>query len=735
MSTETKRVGVLFLLLSLICSVFYYFYLNFSTDLIILFLAEKIFLGKWLARGIVPFFNPHLFAGIPFLFDVGMGNLHPFNLFFILPYPLSFSVWIFFSFMLFLSGFYLFFRQFTKTSGFALICVLILFFSGSGYWRVNNPTIFLVIAHFGLFFYFLNDLKTKSFSLRCFLVGGMLALSGHVQFVLYGFILSFLLALLVYKISFKKVILFFAALGMAVGWYFLFSSPLFLNSTRITTDKDYSTMGRLPLQQVVEFMLPLFFGYVNNGSSWNVGPTFVILISPLFSIFVWVIAFISKKKSKWQDLGLMIFLLLCSFGLFNFPFFRAPSQILLLFHVWGLLLIARNEELITSWFESKINCKLIGTIGLILSIITYLFFSTSIFSNLFNTLYTFIKKRPPNLFFDIATIRAIGELIGLNFVIYIVLFGLLIVYSAAFKKKQLLMLLSIFIVFEGIFTNYFHNYFMSQDVFTKIYPLPSTIDATRYRVQTGADVIPYFGFHNYMGNILFRPPFSKEPSVITKKEEQNRPYLRSIMSYYPSTWAMTYDISSVQGYNTFVTKDIADYFKTASDDYKTEYAYILSRNNVFGQSEKGLAINGIETSRITLNDPRWEQLGVKYFISDRPLKKYKLLEEKNGRYVYENPKTVSIFRIVGGKKIVSAPLTYFDPNQWKFAIGKNFVGAEFQMVMNSSGFVASVGEVEVPIIKEPFLIRIPHLMQGELRVSYSPLRHLQETIQNLLKKD
>jgi len=728
MNKENRLILSFFVLVSIASAIFYYFHVNFSIDLIILFLAEKIYLGKWLARGIIPLFNSHIYAGIPFLFDVGMGNLHPFNIFFILSYPLSFSVWIFASFLLMLSGFYFFFRQFTKTSIFALICVLIFFFSGSGYWRINNPTIFLVIAHFGFYFYFLRDLIKKTFSFRFILLGILIALSGHIQFVLYGYILSILIAIFVYKISFKRLFLNYLILGIGISGYFILSLPIVINSTRITSDKDYITMGRLPIQQVIEFLLPLFFGYVKNGSSWNVGQTFVVLISSLFTFFLLILGINHNKEKRMSDWLIMVFFLLCSFGLFNFPFFRAPSQILLLFHIWGLIYISGNEQNLRALIEKKLNLRFIAPVGLVISICTYSFFSTSLFSKLFVWVYTFIKKRPPNLFFDLTTIQAIGKLIGLNFIIYIALFTLLLILGNRHKKKYLFPILIIFILFEGIFVNYFHNYFIPQDVIIKKFSLPPLKNAAVYRIQTGADVIPYFGFHNYMGSMLFRPPFSKEKSFITPDEEKYRTYLTHIMSFYPSTWSMTYGLSAVQGYNTFVTKDIADYFKESSSDYGNEYSYIIKRNNLFGQSEKGLAINGIETSRVTLNDPRWEKLGVRYFLSDRPLKKYTLLEKSNGRYIYENSKTLPIYRITDGNVISAMPPYYNDPNQWKFHITQNKIGKEFQMVMNPGGFIATLNGKEILIKKEKFLLRIPLHEQGDLIVRYSPILHLVESV-------
>jgi hypothetical protein len=156
---------------------------------------------------IVPLYNPHIFAGIPFLFDPGMGHLHPLNLFFVLPYPFSFSLWVGATTLLYLGGFYLFFRKSSSSPEMSLIFSLILFFSGSGFLRISNPTIFAVIAHYGLFLYSLSSLKgNKKDMLFPFVAGVLMTLSGHLQFVVYGYILGFITALFHFRHSISRTL-------------------------------------------------------------------------------------------------------------------------------------------------------------------------------------------------------------------------------------------------------------------------------------------------------------------------------------------------------------------------------------------------------------------------------------------------------------------------------------------------------------------------------------------------
>lgn len=713
---------IFFALISSTIFVFYLYYVNFSVDTILLFLSNKIYLGKWLAKGIFPLYNHQIFAGIPFAFDVGLGNFHPFNLFFLLPYPLSFASWMGLTTFLFLCGYFSFFLTISKNRKMSVLLTLMLLLSGSGFWRSNNPTIFLVIAHFGFFMSSVIKLEKKAFSWEFIVWGFFLTISGHIQFVFYGYILAFLTGLIFFKLSFKRIVFNFFMLFIATSWYYLLSAPIALTSTRISDSSVYLKMGYLQIAQVIQLILPLYLGYIHNGSHWNVGYTYVVLISVLFLPvlgYLWV-----KRRVKIVESLVLVVLTGAALGLINFPFFRAPSQTLVLIHIWGLAIIARNKDGIVQFFK-LLTIKKIALVGLLVSICIGIFFYSHLFSIFFLTVYKIVKHGKVNLFFDIETIQAVGRLIGINFVIYS---GLFLIALLPSKKLSLINKLFLFILFEGLLVNYLHNYFIPQKYVTKTYGLPKIIDTTNYRVQTGADVVPYFGFHTYMANILLRPPFSKEPSIIDAKEEVERTKLSWYMSYFPSTWSMTYGVNSIQAYNTFVPKKISAYFKKSSNDYEQVYDYIIKRNSLYGQSEIGLNINGIETSRITLYDPRWSELGVKYFISNSPLKNYKLIY-KDSRYFYENPKTPPIYRIQGKNNnwVVAKPKS-INPNEIIFSVGPNDIGKKLALIINSSGFVAKQNSYNLPVIVKNFSLEIPIKEAGQIQVYYSPIEHFIETM-------
>jgi len=714
-------------LFSFVVFALYLFYVNFSTDTIILFLSQKLYLGKWLAKGIFPFFNPNIFIGIPFGFDVGMGNFHPFNLFFLLPYPFSFALFNATAAFMMLFGFYLLFMQFSKNKTVSLLFSLMFFFSGSGFWRTNNQTIYLVIAHYGLFFASFRTLQKKDvfWSPWTIILGVLMTLAGHIQFVLYGYLIGVIVAYFFQKISPKKIFMHFLTIGLLTSWYYILSLPLVINSTRMTTHKQYANMGPLSIIQLGQLVFPLFLGYVENGSKWNAGPTFVILISVLFMPFLAVMTW-NKRIKPYMGLVLAVFMA-ATLGIVNFPFFRGAAQSFIVIHVIGLCLFSQFHNDIVIFLEDK-RLKYVAIFGFVVSLLAFGFFFSPVFSSLFSAFYHMVKKTP-SLFFDTQTITAIGRLIGMNFVIYLLLS--VTILAIQFNKKMLLVSLTAFVILEGLYINYLHNFFVPESIISNMTMMPVSTNTRDYRIQTGADVIPYFGFHNYMSNVLFRPPFSKEITMFDATERKTLDRLKNTMGFYPSTWGMVYGFQMVQAYNTFVPRSIATYFRAPSSDYTKEYAYIIQRNNLFGQSEIGLDINGIETSRITLNDPRWQMLGVRYFISDRPLAKYKLIASDSGRLFYENPNSLPIYRIEKEGKITGLTPVYSDPNRWEFDISKDMAGGTFTMVMNPGGFVAKLDGREIPLTKHDLTMEARLAVSGRLVVSYSPIRHLIETLKQL----
>jgi len=242
-----------------------------------------------------------------------------------------------------------------------------------------------------------------------------------------------------------------------------------------------------------------------------------------------------------------------------------------------------------------------------------------------------------------------------------------------------------------------------------------------------ADTVPYFGFFTYQENVQMRPPFSKEKPLLTKEELDKFVYFKNIFSFIPSSWSQVENIKSVQGYATFVPKTTCEYLRSPSVDWKSEYAYIIEKNPLFGTKVENLCINSIETSRITFYDKRWEDLAVRYIIADRPLSTYKLIY-KDQRYFYENDNAPPIYGIIDKDKAITKSPYYEDPNQVKFKIGKSEIGKMLQIIINPDGFVVQYNKNKIVPKKTDFKLLISLKEEGEVKIYYSPIEHLTQSL-------
>jgi len=721
---KERLVYILLFTISIAVALYYFFYQQVSSDNIILFLGSRFYQSQWLNQGVFPLYNPNTYAGFPFAGDLAVMNFHPFSFLFLIPFPFSISFWTFSTTFIFLIGFYLFFRQFTQTKWYAFIISLALFVSGSGIIRIINPTVFSVVSHIGLFMYSLSYLKKNKFIFPI-IIGILLTLSGHIQIVFYGYLLGLFSLLILYKVPFKKVFIFYLLLFICTFWFYALSIPIVLSSTRITKSLDYKTIGDTSPLHFITWFLPYLFGEVRNGSKWNVGIPYQLSMS-LFAVFFMGYLFLKKKISKIYLL-LFILILFASMGLINFPFFRGAVQIYIVFHIILFTLFSQNEQYILQFINSKI-IKKIFILLLFLILFGLVITSTDIAYQLFDKAYLLIKHGKRSLFYDPATIRAIIVLIQ-HSLFPLFFFSLLIFFAQ--KNKIFIFITICFLLFEGGAYNYLETFTVpTKFIKTKI-ELPSKLDLKNYRIQTAADTIPYFGFFVYYENIYFRQPFSKEKSIFKTDENKTFKYFLRLQDFMPLGYPFDKNIKTLQTYSTFTPKKTCDYFQTPSVDWITEYKYITDKNPLFGIKVYDVCTNSIETSRITMYDPRWEKLAVRYLISDRPLKKYKLVF-KDHRYFYENENAPPIYGVVENSKVIIKSPYYEDPNQMKFKITQDEIGKTLQIIINPDGFVIEYNGKNIKPKTEDFKLLIPLTKAGELKVYYSPIDHLMQTVKMLM---
>ncbi|GEM_PF-1324368 len=715
---------------STITSIFYFFYINIPTDSILLFLPNKLFLGEWLRKGILPLYNPYIFLGTPFGFDIGLGNLHPLNLLFILPYPLSFSLWVFATVFLFSLGFLKLFYRLSKNISWSIILFAIIFFSGQGpFIRLNNPTIWAVISHYPLLLLSLFSLK-KGRIWPFILWGALLSLAGHFQMVLYGFILAFLFAVFILKISIKQLVKPSLFLLFILLPYLLLSLPIVLESTRLTLSREYTTSASLSPLHLIQLILPFIFGNIREGARWAANPVEVIASSITFlPLFILTLKIKAYKK---EEIAVLALLFLFAFGVLFLPFLRNQQQVFSIIFIYALVKTAQKTNQIQKILKEILTKKLLVFLGA-LSLLVLVFLKLGVFEAS-ATLALKTANRYPHPFYDLSTLQAISQLLQKSLYFWVFLFALFLLFG-----KKLKTALFIFILAEGFILNYYHNLFIPSKVVNKALEesVFKNITDERFRTQSIYDVYPYQGIHAYISGVLTRPPFSKEKDFFENEKNSGFPFLKKILSGGASNWNMIFKTPSIQGYQTFVPADLAEFFKKPSPDFQEKYAWIIERNPLLGGVDKGYNINYIESSRLTFSDKRWETLAVGYVISPFKLEGYKNLKffkKAGGFFIYKTKKPAPIYSLKTKNKTIALIPSYKDPNKTVFKLKSPLKdAAELEIIEHPEGKIILADEKKIEKKRDnlQFSVIIPKGTK-EITIYYSPVKHLFEALKNIL---
>ena len=77
---------------------------------------------------------------------------------------------------------------------------------------------------------------------------------------------------------------------------------------------------------------------------------------------------------------------------------------------------------------------------------------------------------------------------------------------------------------------------------------------------------------------------------------------------------------------------------------------------------------------------------------------------------------------------------YVDPNQMRFEIKPGNVGKKLVVIINPDGFVVKQNGREIRSERSDFELTVPVTETGMMTIYYSPIFHLQQTIDGLVRK-
>ncbi len=325
-----------------------------------------------LAQGILPHWNPYVFAGMPFLADVQIAFWYPVNMLQSLfvsdrhlsPVVMEWAILLHF----FVAGFgmYWFSKKIFEIDDWSAIFAGIAY--GFGGYIAAQSIHQMIVYHIALFpfvaYFFIRGFDSWKHAIVGGLILGTMYLAGHPQSTLYFTFFLGVLALyeIVHRARHKSGALNIwtvvrMALPVIIGFgifaiQFLPSQELANLSRRDTITYEKSLDGSLTWGHLLTFVLPRLFG-VSNGAAdakvpyWN-GPYYnsweTAIYIGVLPLFFAVMASLLARKKKYVPLLAGMGLLAVAFALgdhfflyrifFQFPLFskfRTPARMMMLF--------------------------------------------------------------------------------------------------------------------------------------------------------------------------------------------------------------------------------------------------------------------------------------------------------------------------------------------------------------------------------------------------------------------
>ncbi|PIR59501.1 MAG: hypothetical protein COU68_05250, partial [Candidatus Pacebacteria bacterium CG10_big_fil_rev_8_21_14_0_10_45_6] len=550
---------------------------NFS-----LMVPGKLFTITWLRQGILPLWNPLLFAGISWIGDINQSMLYPSTLLFLVFSPATaLNMTVLAQVLLTFAGAYFLARRlaFSKTASYlvAILWSCSPQIAGS----INNIA---TLQSLSFLPWIVWAGVAKRHTIRSAIFLGLLValqlLGGYPQYVLYAVTFSFILSLS-WRWETKFIRTWLLAGIIAVGasaivWLpFL---PTLANSTRVVQSLDQAAAGSLSIGELIHVILPTFFYNpiigIKWGLLWNAQPNIVVYFgwfgllllgfslrnlrrAPLFIRTLWMVAVAS---------------LLFAFG-DALPWFSFLSKIPLLGASRGasgiLQLTAFSGALLIGWSFDQCKPKkslrwryVLWSVSVlaVLSGIGWLVMQSG-FSPIWHKADQILSGR-----LSLSPFHTLARdfLLLSNILRSFIITSAVLVASLFFWLQKKYKLLLICIAFDLIFNTAHLFFFAPREIYSidsthnEITSLMQAQDLTQYRVLTRNYNTPYTDFGAYWDALAVRQPFSD--SYIDAEESNNYSHLQRMRSGATPDWNMVFGVPVINGYTTLLPLDVQERF-------------------------------------------------------------------------------------------------------------------------------------------------------------------------------
>lgn len=624
-----------------------------------LMVPGKLFTASWLAEGILPLWNPYLFAGISWIGDINQSLLHPSTILFWLFSPAAaLNLTIFLQLLVSFVAMYFLTRQFVSLKWAAILAAVLWTFSPQITGPLNtlatlqSITLLPLVVLCGL-------LVTKGLKYQIlFAVTVFFQLAGgYPLHVFYSVLVAIIFSAFLSKSDtrFKKTFPIWIkqwvgtgvlCLGLtAVLWLpFVQTLPV---STRSIQTQAQAAVGSLQPYELLKSVLPTLFdnpaqGY-KWGPSWSRSPNFSLYFGWFsFVLVVWWL--IKGKKTK-----LDAFLLLVSFGATAYAFgeilpgysfirtipilgsARGVSTVLM---IPALLLSLWLATIFNSLANSAISRRFLTFLGgllvglSVISILGYLAVQTH-FDQLWFGIDAFLGGRLTQSAFhtvDRDQIIFSTILFSLLLVSVVTLCALLALQKKWFGCIVVLVAIDLAYFSSGYFWFGSGNLYTISPEEQSVVKLLVDVDLQNYRVLTRNYNAPYTDFGAYAEALTVRSPFSD--SYVDEEELREFAHAQRMRDGLTPDWNEVVGVPIIHGYTTLLPADMHTVFSKSADIDPS--------------------INDLP--EIKTSNPELQRWATKYYIVDKWFPTYgevfpeKVTAEDDRWAVYEIPGVLSRFR-------------------------------------------------------------------------------------------
>lgn len=540
-------------------------------DNISLSVPVKLYTVHWLKQGIIPWWNPTIFAGVPWAEDISQSVFYPSTLLFMFFSPaaaLNLTVWshlIFTGWGMFLSA-----RAFKLTNRQSVFAGSLWLLSPQVTYFINNLSTIQSIAWFPWVFYasFFVHVSWKHKIAFAFIVLGQL-MAGYPQHVLYAILISVLFSFIERRkqLGYRQILAHWLTTALlvfgisAIAW--LPFVQILHNSTRSLQTVSQAMVGSVNPAQLPKLLFPYIFDFPIGGFRW--GPAHIGFPQALmyFSLIGFLALVLFLRHSKAWSL-IFVFTTLFAFGSYLpgieaiytvFPFLsfaRYPSMGLTTLVLVGCLFIAKFFSHTSVYTVANLAIKPIAVI-LMISIMVFIFQSyPTIFEKIWLGIDSLTNSQLSNSSFHTLEIDAIISRTVLIHVCLVLICFLVAVLALRQKRIVLAMcivVLDVFVHTQGVL------FFGDNSILNQLSPLAALPQNWEFRSLTVNNNEQFKDFGAYWEELSIRRPFSN--SGVDAQELVTLTKLKSLIQSATPNWNMPLLIPVVNGYTTLLPKDFA----------------------------------------------------------------------------------------------------------------------------------------------------------------------------------